>query len=103
MLEGNINILEQAILLTEEEYFKKLNEEKYEETLERIREIVSKSLTAFADMTKEVISRITFSNLLSNFNDNIEEGMNNENKTNINCLSLFYLTPYRKPYKIKKN
>lgn len=21
----------------------------------------------------------------------------------INCLSLFYLTPYRKPYKIKKN
>lgn len=78
MLEGNINILEQAILLTEEEYFKKLNEEKYEETLERIREIVSKSLTAFADMIKEVISRITFSNLLSNFNDNIEEGENNE-------------------------
>lgn len=78
MLEGNINILEQAILLTEEEDFKKLNEEKYEETLERIREIVSKSLTAFADMIKEVISRITFSNLLSNFNDNIEEGENNE-------------------------
>lgn len=78
MLEGNINILEQAILLTVEEYFKKLNEEKYEETLERIREIVSKSLTAFADMIKEVISRITFSNLLSNFNDNIEEGKNNE-------------------------
>lgn len=78
MLEGNINILEQAILLTEEEDFKKLNEEKYEETLERIREIVSKSLTAFVDMIKEVISRITFSNLLSNFNDNIEEGENNE-------------------------
>ena len=78
MLEGNINILEQAILLTEEEDFKKLNEEKYEETLERIREIVSKSLTAFADMIKEVISRITFSNLLSNFNDNIEECKNNE-------------------------
>ena len=78
MLEGNINILEQAILLTEEEYFKKLNEEKYEETLERIRQIVSKSVTAFADMIKEVISRITFSNLLSNFNDNIEEGENNE-------------------------
>ena len=78
MLEGNINILEQAILLTEEEDFKKLNEEKYEKTLERIREIVSKSLTAFVDMIKEVISRITFSNLLSNFNDNIEEGENNE-------------------------
>lgn len=78
MLEGNINILEKAILLTEEEDFKKLNEEKYEKTLERIREIVSKSLTAFADMIKEVISRITFSNLLSNFNDNIEEGENNE-------------------------
>lgn len=78
MLEGNINILEQAILLTEEEDFKKLNEEKYEETLERIREIVSKSLTAFVDMIKEVTSRITFSNLLSNFNDNIEEGENNE-------------------------
>ena len=78
MLEGNINILEQAILLTEEEYFKKLNEEKYEETLERIREIVSKSLTAIADMINEVTSRITFSDLLSNFNDNIEEGENNE-------------------------
>ena len=78
MLEGNINILEQAILLTEEEDFKKLNEEKCEETLERILETVSKSFTAFADMIKEVISRITFSNLLSNFNDNIEEGENNE-------------------------
>ena len=78
LLEGNINVLEQAILLTEEEDFKKLNEEKHEETLERIREIVSKSLTAIADMIKEVTSRITFSDLLSNFNDNIKEGENNE-------------------------
>ena len=26
----------------------------------------------------------------------------NENKTNINCLSMIYLTPYRNPYKIRK-
>ena len=26
----------------------------------------------------------------------------NENKTNINWLSLIYLTPYRNPYKIRK-
>ena len=29
--------------------------------------------------------------------------MNNENKTNINCLSMIYLTPLTKPYKIKEN
>ena len=27
----------------------------------------------------------------------------NENKTNINCLSLIYLPPNRNPYKIRKN
>ena len=29
--------------------------------------------------------------------------MNNENKTNINCLSMIYLTPNRNPYKIREN
>ena len=27
----------------------------------------------------------------------------NENKTNINCLSMIYLTPLTNPYKIRKN
>lgn len=58
LLQENIKIVEKAILITEDEDFKKINDEKFQESIELVREIISKSLTSIGESFTSAIKHI---------------------------------------------
>lgn len=76
LLEENIKVLNKAILVTEDEDFKRINDEKFNESLQIVKEVVSNSLNTITSSIKKLgqaFSNIKWPNDF-NYKDDDSEG-----------------------------